>query len=174
MDNPKSEKLAIIIPAYRMHTQTFLSVLAEISEIDAKKRIDGITNHMIWMAGNFINMRYCIAQVLELEEKDPYHDLFYMGKALDENLDYPNLKDLLTNFHKISPRIYHGLLHLHDEQLSEPFHVGMDIPFIQEDKLNFIGMCIGRADYLSGQLALMRRILGYPSMHYGIDDNIQY
>lgn len=174
MDKPKSTKLEVIIPGYRMHTQTFLSVLSGISETDAKKRIDGRTNHIIWMAGNFVNVRYAIAHILGLEEADPYHDLFHMGKTLDEQLEYPSLSDLTVSFHKISPKVYQSLLDVNDEQLSELFPIGMNIPFVTEDKLNFIGMCIGRQDYLGGQMALMRRILDYPSMNYGVDEKITY
>lgn len=58
MDTPLSQQLNIIIPAYRMHTQTFMNVLDGISEADASKRIAGRTNHVVWIAGNFVNMRY--------------------------------------------------------------------------------------------------------------------
>lgn len=53
MDIAAAQKLAVIIPAYRMHTQSFLQVLDGISEQDALKRIDGRSNHLIWMAGNY-------------------------------------------------------------------------------------------------------------------------
>jgi len=35
-------------------------------------------------------------------------------------------------------------------------------------------MCIGREDYLSGQMGLMRRILNYPGMKYEVDEHITY
>jgi hypothetical protein len=91
-DVTKSLKLEVIIPAYRMHTQTFLNVLDGITEEDALKRIDGRTNHIIWMAGNYVNVRYAIAHVLGEVTEDPYQDLFFMGKALDESFSYPSLK----------------------------------------------------------------------------------
>ncbi|TJZ51801.1 DinB family protein [Sphingobacterium olei] len=174
MDTPKSSKLAVIIPAYRMHTQSFLNVLEGLSEADAMKRIDGRTNHITWMAGNFVNVRYGIAHVLGLPEEDPYHDLFYMGKTLDEHFSYPSLDKLKESFHTISPKVYQSLLEVQEEQLAEIFRINMNIPFVREDKLNFIGMCIGRQDYLCGQMALMRRLLHYPAMKYDTDENITY
>ena len=33
-------------------------------------------------------------------------------------------------------------------QLDKAFSFGMNIPFVQENVLNMIGMCIGREDYL--------------------------
>lgn len=71
-------------------------------------------------------------------------------------------------------KTYQKLLEATDEQLSEMFPINMNIPFIKEDKLNFIGMCIGRQDYLCGQMGLMRRLLGYPGMKYDTDNNILY
>jgi hypothetical protein len=69
MDKPTSDKLDIVIPAFRAHSQTFVMVLDGISEEDAKKRIDGKTNHIIWMVGNFVNMRYSLGWVLGLKKK---------------------------------------------------------------------------------------------------------
>jgi len=174
MDTSKSSKLEIIIPAYRMHSQIFLNALDGVSEEDAMKRIDGQTNHIIWMAGNFVNVRYAMAHVLGLEDNDPYHDLFFMGKTLDESYQYPSMKELKENFKSISPKVYAALLQVDDIQLAEIFKINMNISFIEENKLNFIGMCIGREDYLAGQIALMRRLLNYPGMKYDIDEKIQY
>ncbi|SIS63835.1 hypothetical protein SAMN05421786_101669 [Chryseobacterium ureilyticum] len=174
MDTPKSKKVELIIPAYRMHTQSFINVLDGILEEDALKRIENKTNHIVWMAGNFVNMRYGLGMVLGLQDQDPNNDLFFQGKTLDENFKYPTLADLKKNFHDISAKAYQKLLEVTDEELDEIFEIGMNIPFIKETKLNFVGMCIGREDYLCGQIGLMRRILDYPGMKYDVDENIKY
>lgn len=174
MDTPKSKKMELVIPAYRMHSQSFLNVLDGISEEDALKRVENKTNHIVWMAGNFINMRYGLGGVLGLPVQDPYNDLFFQGKALDESFNYPSLADLKKNFHEISSRVYQKLFDITDEELDEIFEIGMNIPFIKETKLNFVGMCIGREDYLCGQIGLMRRILDYPGMKYDVDENLKY
>ncbi|WP_241285532.1 DinB family protein [Chryseobacterium arthrosphaerae] len=174
MDTPKSKKMELVIPAFRMHSQSFLNVLDGISEEDALKRVENKTNHIVWMAGNFINMRYGLGAVLGLPVQDPYNDLFFQGKALDESFNYPSLADLKKNFHEISSRVYQKLFDITDEELDEIFEIGMNIPFIKETKLNFVGMCIGREDYLCGQIGLMRRILDYPGMKYDVDENLKY
>ncbi|MGG7468529.1 DinB family protein [Chryseobacterium arthrosphaerae] len=174
METPKSKKMELVIPAYRMHSQSFLNVLDGISEEDALKRVENKTNHIVWMAGNFINMRYGLGAVLGLPVQDPYNDLFFQGKALDESFNYPSLADLKKNFHEISSRVYQKLFDITDEELDEIFEIGMNIPFIKETKLNFVGMCIGREDYLCGQIGLMRRILDYPGMKYDVDENLKY
>ncbi|REC50266.1 DinB family protein [Chryseobacterium pennipullorum] len=174
MDTPKSKKIEIILPAYRMHTQSFINVLDGISEEDALKRIENRTNHIVWMAGNFVNMRYGMALVLGIQGEDPYNELFFQGKALDENIQYPTLAELRENFHDISAKVYQKLRDVTDEELDEIFEMGMNIPFVTENKLNFLGMGIGREDYLCGQIGLMRRILNYPGMKYDMDENLTY
>ncbi|HCN51672.1 MAG TPA: hypothetical protein DIT10_21735 [Chryseobacterium sp.] len=174
MDTQRSKKMELVIPAYRMHSQSFMNVLEGISEEDALKRIENKTNHIVWMAGNFVNMRYGLGWVLGLQEQDPNNDLFFQGKALDENIQYPTLADLKKNFHDISAKVYQKLSEVSDEELDEIFEIGMNIPFIKETKLNFVGMCIGREDYLCGQIGLMRRILNYPGMKYDVDENLKY
>lgn len=174
MDTPKSQKLDIIIPAFRGHSQNFLMVLDGISEEDALKRIEGRTNHIIWMVGNFLDMRYALGYVLGLQQEFEFKDLFFQGKALDENLNYPSLQQLKDSFHKISPLVYQKLLEVNDEELDNAFPMGMNIDFFPETVLNFVGMCIGREDYLSGQIGLMRRILGYEGMKYDFDKDLKY
>jgi hypothetical protein len=174
MNTPKSQKLEIIIPAYRMHSQIFLNALDGISAADAMKRIDGKTNHIVWMAGNFVNMRYGLGQILGLREEDPYNELFFQAKALNEKFDYPSLEKLKENFHTISSLTYQKLLEATDDKLAEKFPLGMNVPFFEENVLNFIGMCIGREDYLCGQIGLMRKILGYEAMKYDVNETIPY
>lgn len=174
MDTPKSQKLDIIIPAFRSHSQNFLMVLDGISEEDALKRIEGKTNHIIWMAGNFLDMRYALGFVLGIQEEFEFKDLFFRGKALDESLKYPSLQQLKDSFHTISPLVYQKLLEADDEVLNKEFPMGMNIDFYPENVLNFVGMCIGREDYLSGQIGLMRRILGYEGMKYDYDKDLKY
>ncbi|MDN3724434.1 DinB family protein [Aequorivita sp. SDUM287046] len=174
MDTPKSQKLEIIIPAYRMHSQSFFNALDGITEEMALERNNGQTNHVVWMAGNFVNCRYWMANLLGMDEKDPNDEFFTEAKALDEKLDYPTLEMLFQNFKDISPKVYKKLLEATDEQLLKAFSFGMNVPFVEENVLNIIGMCIGREDYLLGQIGLMRKLLGLKGMSYEINNKIDY
>ena len=174
MDTPKSQKLDIIIPAFRMHSQSFFNALDGISAELALERNNGKTNHVVWMAGNFVTCRYWIANLLGMDEKDPNEDFFKDAKALDEKLGYPSLDALRENFKNISPRVYQKLLEATDEELSKAFSFGMNVPFVEENVLNMIGMCIGREDYLLGQIGLMRKLLGLKTMSYEINEKIDY
>lgn len=174
MDTPKSSKLEIIIPAYRMHSQQFFNALDGVTEEMAKERNGGKTNHILWMVGNFVNERYWIANILGIEDQDPHEKLFKEGKALDENLNYPSLAELKKNFEDISPKVYQKLLEVSDENLKKEYKMGMDVPFVEENVLNTLGMCIGREDYLLGQIGLMRKLVGLKGVSYEMNNSIKY
>ncbi|QNL49571.1 DinB family protein [Olivibacter sp. SDN3] len=166
--------LKMAIPAYRMHTQLFNNVIAGISTSDAKQRLSGRTNHILWMTGNLVNCRYWLAGVLGLSQRDPYEAFFADAKALDETYDYPDLATLQKEWHKISPLLFNKLCSLTEDELRQPYTLGMEVSFFEETLLTAVGMCIGREEYLFGQLALMRRALGYNAMSYQVDNSIAY
>ncbi|TAN00242.1 MAG: DinB family protein [Chitinophagaceae bacterium] len=174
MDTRTSKTLEMIIPAFRMQTQIFDNVLSGIKEEDALKRIEGRTNHIIWMAGNLVNCRYWLADVLGIKDKDPHEDLFAQAKALNEKFQYPSLKALKSEWHKISPVLHKRLLSVTEKELQQPYESGMKVDFIKENKLNMIGMTLDRQSYLFGQIGLMRRILGYEGIKYDINKALNY
>lgn len=174
IERPQAKTLAIAIPGYRMHSQMFNNMLAGIQEKDAQIRIDNKTNHFTWMVGNLVNCRYWLAGVLDIPEKDPNEHHFKDGKALDVAAKYPTLDELKTEWHKISPILYQKLLSVEDSELEQAFEFGMDIPYVEENKLIMVGMCLDRESYLFGQLGLLRKVLNYDAVRYDTDDNLNY
>ena len=174
MEIAKSSQMNVINTVYRMQTQSLLNVLEGITEDDAQKRIDNKTNSLVWMLGNFSNIRYTIGSVFGLKDVDPYQDLFFMGKAFDATKEYPTLQQLLNSFHDISPKVHQALLTVTDEILAQDFPINKGISFMKEDKLNFVIMSLGRADYIRGQMGLLRRVWDYPSVKYEVDETIGY
>ena len=174
MNHPKSKLLQIAIPFYRMQTQLFDNVIAGIKTEDATKRLQDRTNHIVWMAGNIVNCRYWLAGLFDLQEKDPHDKFFADAKALDVNAAYPSLETLKREWHRISPVLYDCLMNLTDEALQKAYSLGMNVAFIEENKLNMVGMCLDRISYLTGQVSLMRRALGYDAMKYDINNAIEY
>jgi hypothetical protein len=171
---PKSSSMQVIIPLYRMHTQNFLNALEGIKEKDVKTRIEGRTNHILWIAGNLVNTRYWLADILGLPNKDPHEALFTMAKALDPAANYPDLQTLHKEWHTVSPVVYEKLLSVTDSLLEEAYPIGMETDYLKENKRNMIAMALDRESYLLGQLGLMRRIFGYEGMKYDTNKDLKY
>src|SRR3546814_168985 len=174
MDKPIAQSMAIVIPAYRMHSQLFNNMLADIREEDTQKRIEDRTNHFTWMVGNLVNCRYWLAEVLGLSETDPNEHLFKDAKALDMTLDYPTLAALKEQWHGISPLLYQKLITVDEPELNQAYAFGMGAPYVEENKRNMVGMFLDHESYLVGQLGLMRKVLGYEGVRYDLDDQLAY
>ncbi len=163
-----------MIPVYRMHSQLFNNMLDGIREADAQKRLDNKTNHFTWMVGNLVNCRYWMANVLGIDKTDPHEDIFKDAKTLDTAIQYPSLEELKAAWHKISPLLYQKLLSVEEVELGQSYPFGMDVPYVEENKLNMLGMGMDRQSYLFGQLGLMRRALAYEGVRYDLDDGLNY
>jgi hypothetical protein len=172
--NPQSKKLEVIMPGYRWHTQMFDNMAKDISEEDSLKKAEGKTNHMAWMFGNMVNNRYWLANLFGVSDKDPHDALFREGKALDASTTYPSIKELKENWHSISKKLFDKLLAVSDEELSEKVELGMNVDFLEENKLNMVGMSMDRTSYLLGQLALMRRAIANLGTNYDVNADINY
>ncbi len=172
--SPSSKMLQLAIPIYRMQTQLFNNAIAGIKDEDAKKRLQERTNHILWMAGNMVNCRYWLANLLGIANKDPFGQFFENAKSLDTAAGYPSLQQLKKEWHAISPLLFAKLISISDEELQSPFDFGMKVSFIEENKLNMVGMCVDRVAYLLGQMGLMRKALGYDAMKYDLDEKIMY
>lgn len=170
----QSKALQIVIPQYRMHTQLFDNMVRNITGLDALKRINNSTNHFVWMAGNMVNVRYWLANILGVEDKDPNEELFKDAKALDMSATYPELDDLQKQWHRISFQLYDRLHRVTDEDLARSYNLGAGIDFVDENILSAVGMAMDREAYLLGQLGLMRRALGYEGVKYDFSGDINY
>lgn len=126
------------------------------------------------VTSSIAGIRYWLAGVLGLPDKDPHEDLFKDAKALDPGIRYPQLEELKAVWHKVSPPVYQALLLVEEAELSQPYAFGMDTPYVEENKLNMVGMSLDREGYLLGQLGLMRKALGYEGVRYDLDDELSY
>src|SRR5690606_39238249 len=96
------------------------------------------------------------------------------AKALDPNAEYPSIDTLKKEWHKVSAPVYERLMSVTEKELDEAYPFGMNVGFVEENRLNMVGMAMDRESYLFGQLGLMRRILGYEGMKYDMDETIPY
>ena len=174
MQQPTSPYLNIVIPTFRWHTQMFDNMFKDLTEADAVKRIEERTNNIIWILGNLVNCRYWMADVLGIDEKDPHDDLFKEGKAYDASLKYPPLEEFKKSCHTISKKIYDRLMSVSNEELESAYDFGMEVAFMEQNKLNMIGMGVDRCSYLLGQLGLLRRAVANIGTSYDIDASVNY
>lgn len=157
-----SSKLSGILVLYEMQTDFLLRALEGIEEKDAQTRLNTKANHIAWITGSVISGRYFLAKSFGINEKSSTGELFKDNQGIIDDANYPTLAEFKADWEKISPLLYDALINASEEKLNEKIEMpGMEMTLF--DMLSFTSY---REANCIGQIALWRRLLGYPGMSY--------
>lgn len=159
---PTSPRLYGFLILFDMHTRYLGRALDGISETDAQTRLDTQANHMAWLAGSLVQQRFEMAKELGSKEIPRANELFKEGKGIQDGVVYPSLGEIKQDWDRISPILRDLYMSATESQLDQPFEMpGMSFPLF-----DMVSFTIFREASIIGQLALWRRLLGYPGMRY--------
>ncbi|WP_298894289.1 DinB family protein [uncultured Psychroserpens sp.] len=154
-----------LLEQYDFHSKLYLNCLVDIRPDDAQERINQSTNHIAWLAGNLVSVRYRLGNNIGLKEQDVYYDLFKDQRPIQKHITYPDLVPIKEDWNRITPLLRDRLSALTKEELLAP--QPFDAPLLGEPNLlNTISFLIDRESYAIGQLGLLRKIFGYEAMKY--------
>jgi len=159
---PTSGRMYGIIVLYEMQTDFLLRALDGIDEKDAQKRLDTKANHIAWITGSVVQGRYFLAKSFGIDLPSITDELFANNKGIIDDAVYPPLADFIKDWKNISPKLQEALTQATDEKLEEKLNIpGMEITLFE-----MISFSTYRDANCIGQIALWRRLLGYPGMNY--------
>ncbi|WP_316850752.1 DinB family protein [Pedobacter agri] len=157
-----SSKLSGILVLYEMQTDFLLRALEGVEEKDAQTRLNTKANHIAWITGSVISGRYFLAKSFGINDKSSTGELFKDNQGIIDEANYPTLAEFKADWEKISPLLYDALINASEEKLNEQIEMpGMEMTLF--DMLSFTSY---REANCIGQIALWRRLLGYPGMSY--------
>jgi hypothetical protein len=163
MENVKSNRMLGIISLYDLQTPFFEFVTENISEDDAQKRLDTKANHVGWLAGALVEQRFDLARQLGYDGHQQADELFKEYKGIQDGVQYPTLASYQQDWNKITPILKDALNNLSDEELERRIDMGPEFSMSLYELITFT---IYREANIIGQIALWRRLLGYPGMRY--------
>ncbi|MCE7064797.1 DinB family protein [Dyadobacter sp. CY326] len=163
MTTANESKLYELIELYDMQTNFFKSALDGISDADAHNRLNTQANHIAWLAGSAVGQRFDMARHFGRDEKQQGHALFAENKGIQADATYPSLDAYRADWERISPILRDALQNATDEQLAQKIEMGPDVSYSVHEMLSFTSY---REANIIGQIALWRRLLGYPGMKY--------
>ena len=159
---PTSNRMYGFIVLYEMQTDFLLRALDGIDQKDAQKRLDTKANHMAWITGSVVHGRYFLAKSFGIDLPSITDELFANNKGIIDDVTYPLLENFIKDWKEISPKLQDALTQATDEKLEEKLNIpGMEITLFE-----MISFSSYREANCIGQIALWRRLLGYPGMNY--------
>lgn len=163
MENVKSPRMLGIISLYDLQTPFFAFVTENITEEDARKRLDTKANHIGWLAGALVEQRFDLARRFGADIYQQGNELFKDFKGIQDDATYPSIATYQQDWDKITPILKTSLSELSDEELEKKIEMGPDFSMSLYELITFT---LYREANIIGQIALWRRLLGYPGMRY--------
>jgi hypothetical protein len=157
-----SDKMYSLIVLYDMHTGFFSKAIDGISAEDAHNRLNTKANHIAWLTGSLVHERYELANSLGMDQKQAAYELFRDHKGIQDGVQYPSLGSFKNDWEIISPLLRVLLVNVSDERLEKPF----EMPGVTMSFYELVSFMIYREANCIGQIALWRRLLGYPALNY--------
>jgi hypothetical protein len=144
------------------HTGFLPKALEGISAEDMQNRLNTQANHPAWLSGSLVHQRFMMASETSTGLKQTGEELFKNHQGIQEGVQYPTIAEYLKDWEKITPEARKALVEIDDQKLDSDFNMG-------EMKMTYyelISFTIYREASIIGQLALWRRLLGYPALKY--------
>lgn len=149
---------------FDLHTRLFNNVLDGISDADADRRASETVNHIKWVAGHLLSMRYAMKDLAGLDVQDPFADVFAHGVSIDDNADYPSIADIRGHWNEISGKISPAIANLPSEVADAPSP--FELPISDKTLGGSLTFLMHHEAYHLGQMGILRKHAGKDAMSY--------
>lgn len=157
-----STRTQALLTLFDYQTGFFSKALDGISEDDMHNRLNTQANHPAWLAGSLVHQRFQMASEMKHDLKQTRADLYEGFKGIQEGERYPTIQEYINDWNKITPIAREALVKIDDQKLDSTIDMGG----FKMTYYEMICFTIYREASIIGQIALWRRLLGYPAMKY--------
>lgn len=151
-----------LLTLFDMHTDFYDRVLDGIPNDAAQNRLGTRANHIAWLAGSLLQERCELVNWLGGDFKQKHDTLFENHKGIQDGVSYPAPEDFKQDWKKVSPVLREALVNVTPEKLDATF----DMEGVQMSNYDYVSFQTYREANCIGQIALWRRLLGFPAMKY--------
>lgn len=164
--------IQIVAKQLNMQTMLFRNTLRDIDDEGSFIRLSSNVNHLRWIAGHLVTIRYSVAVKLGMrDEPYPHIEKFSIKDApppgnrpIDEAVLYPDLKETLGFWDIYSVYLIDAVSKLTEKQ----FNAEGDFlsPIGGNSVLETFAFVASHEAYHIGQMGFIRKSLGYEPMSY--------
>ncbi|WEK18120.1 MAG: DinB family protein [Candidatus Pedobacter colombiensis] len=157
-----STRIEGLLTLFDMQTAFFKRAIDEVTDKDMHNRLNTKANHMAWLTGSLVQQRYMMTSETHPGLKQTGEELFKDHKGIQDDATYPTNSEYIKDWEKITPIAREALVNIPDAKLDSEIDMGgMKMSYYE-----LISFTIYREASIIGQLALWRRLLGYPALKY--------
>jgi uncharacterized damage-inducible protein DinB len=156
--------LASLLDTLKLNTQLLLNCLDGISDLDLLSRPNEHTNNIGFVALHILDARHYMARMAGLELEKPFEDITDAAHAVDDIASFPPVEKIRLEWKRFSAVLTEYLTEIDESllltEIKEPF------PVVEQNVLGGITFLLEHESYHIGQLAFLRKFLGFDPMKY--------
>jgi uncharacterized damage-inducible protein DinB len=145
------------------NTRLFFNSLKEISEDNAVYRVSPNTNNISFIALHVLDARYFLAKYIGIDIENPY-EKYKDVNTIDDIMVFPPIDTMMIHWNDVSEQVLRGIENLSSEDLAQKSSA--KFPIGDNSKLGGINFLIHHETYHIGQLAYLRKYLGYTALSF--------
>lgn len=148
----------------RLNTRLFINCLDGVSEAHAVRRPNERTNNLAFIGCHLVDSRHFLATQLGLEALNPFAERLAAIERIEQMPGFPTLTEIRSAWASIAPVLEECVAGLTATELRVPARASF--PVDDPSTAGMIAFLIQHESYHIGQMALVRKFLGYPAMKY--------
>ena len=148
----------------QLNSDLFLNCIEGVSDGHARQRPTDNTNSMAFIAAHLVDARHFMATLAGLELPNPVGETLRDVRDISAATELPSLATLRSAWRDLAAPLVQRLTEVTAEDLAGPSPESF--PVEDRSVLGGIAFLLQHESFHLGQLALLRKQLGYPSMEY--------
>jgi uncharacterized damage-inducible protein DinB len=154
----------VLASVLRLNTRLFMNCLEGVAEEKAIERPSGATNSLAFVACHLVDSRHYLARYLGLDEVNPLANVLADVTSIEDVDELPPLGELKQAWRSVASVVEACVEGLSEEECRVPSR--QRFPVDDPTVLGAVGFLVQHESYHIGQMALLRKYLGYPAMKY--------
>lgn len=156
--------LAPLADTFRLNTRLYLACLDGVPDEAARTRPNEHTNSLAFIAVHLVDSRHFLARYLGAPARNPFAELLEGARGIDDLAALPGVDEVRGAWRDVSAAVEARFAALTADELACPSP--QRFPVDDTTVLGGVTFLAQHDAYHVGQMALLRKFLGFPAMKY--------
>ena len=157
-------QLAPLAAIFDLNTDLLLNCLDGLSEAEARQRLDGGGNSIMFLTAHLTDTRHFLAARMGQPLPNPMARYLAEARSIEDIAEWPSLAEVRSAWCQVSAHLKSAFAASNAADLSrQNTH---RFPITDTSQLGMIAFLVQHDAYHVGQVAFVRRQLGHPPMAY--------
>lgn len=158
-------QVAPLFEILTLNTRLFQNSLDGVDDAAAERRPGNGTNNAAFIAVHILDARAYLARMVGVDYHHPFEAELEQVTSIDEMGEFPRLEMVLAEWQELSDLLVARVAELAEDELRS--EAPAEFPVTDRSKLGGLAFLLQHESFHVGQLAFLRRYLGFGPMSYG-------